>query len=264
MRSQAIATFMAASGTPSVVLQGGYKSFRRANLQRLAQNWDIVLIGGYTGCGKTEILHALRERGEQVLDLENLAQHRGSAYGQRAGCTQPSNEQFENLIAWELQKVDPERPVWVEDESRMIGTCHIPSSFYTQMSEARLFLVERPMVERLHCLRKVYEGLDHAYLHEATCRLRKRLGEERTRQIIELGEAGLFDEAVQQVLQYYDKAYTHSIRRRQQPQSSHYAEGWSANDWADFLLKTLKRTSTAPIPPTCAYKRDKQSGTCAL
>ena len=114
LRSSSTAWLLDTYDLPCTLLDGGYKSFRRWLRQALAQPQPVVLLGGHTGSGKTEVLHALRVAGAQVLDLEGLAHHRGSSFGGLGQPRQPTTEQFENDIAMALQAVSPQRVLWVE------------------------------------------------------------------------------------------------------------------------------------------------------
>jgi tRNA 2-selenouridine synthase len=126
MRSEAMAWLFSLGGIDCEILDGGYKSYRHHVLESLAVNRKMFVLGGLTGSGKTGLLDYLKKSGEQVVDLEGLANHKGSAFGALGQLTQPSSEHFANLLFKELEKTDPSRPVWVEDESRNIGTVFIP------------------------------------------------------------------------------------------------------------------------------------------
>ena len=231
MRSRSMAWLFQATGLKTLTLQNGYKAFRRCALQALARPLPLVLIGGLTGCGKTTLLRHLKSEGGQVIDLEALAQHRGSSYGFMDGQLQPSNEQFENLIAWQCLSLDLKRPVWVEDESRMIGKCKIPDPFFTQMRMATLLIVKTSRQERIRQLLQDYGTVPISSLVEATQRIAKKLGGARTRQVIEYIREQNLGSAIEILLDYYDKAYTESLKQRYQPifhLPNHpcAAEGW--------------------------------------
>ena len=133
MRSSSVGWLLETSGLEVNLLSGGYKTFRRWVRTTLATPRSLVVVGGMTGTGKTDILHALRDSGEQVLDLEGLANHRGSSYGALMLPPQPSTEQFDNLIDQQLMEFVPQRPEWVEAESRLVGTCRAPDEILDQM-----------------------------------------------------------------------------------------------------------------------------------
>lgn len=117
-------------------LRGGYKAFRRYVRKSFALLRPLRVLGGLTGSGKTEVLHALRDRGEQVVDLEGRANHRGSVFGGLGRGDQPTQQQFENDLALQWRALAPHRPVWIEDESRRIGDVGVPGALFNQMQQA--------------------------------------------------------------------------------------------------------------------------------
>ncbi|MBS0656079.1 MAG: tRNA 2-selenouridine(34) synthase MnmH, partial [Verrucomicrobia bacterium] len=147
MRSGFVCFFLQFLGYKTLQLQGGYKSFRRAILNGFSHPFHFFVLGGMTGSGKTEILHELAGLGEQVIDLEGIARHRGSSYGYMDAAQQPSNEQFENELGMALRKQDLTLPIWIEDESRMIGNCVIPNGLFQAMQQAPLVVVDCPIEE---------------------------------------------------------------------------------------------------------------------
>ncbi|HEU4717669.1 MAG TPA: tRNA 2-selenouridine(34) synthase MnmH, partial [Bacteroidia bacterium] len=118
MRSASMAWLFETAGMEVLLLSGGYKAYRNFVLSNTGRKFDLRVVGGETGSGKTDILHELARKGEQVLDLEGLARHKGSSYGAIGQDPQPTVEQFENDFVHALTKLDPSRPVWIEDESR--------------------------------------------------------------------------------------------------------------------------------------------------
>lgn len=235
MRSASMAWLLQTSGLQVVTLSGGYKAFRRWVLEEVAKPFRLKVLGGLTGAGKTSILHALRALGEQVIDLEGIAQHRGSSYGMFGMPSQPSIEQFENAFAVQLAGCDPTRCIWVEDESHLIGTCKIPDLFFKQMRQAPLFLIERPLEERLENLLKDYGQMPAIECSQATKRIAKRLGAVRTQEVLEHTASGRMREAISLVLSYYDAAYRHGLTKRQQPIQVFEKERLSSDAWAALL-----------------------------
>jgi tRNA 2-selenouridine synthase len=242
MRSQSVAQLLELCGISTVTLNGGYKSFRKGMLEQQEKPLQIRLLGGMTGSGKTTILHALAQKGEQVLDLEKLANHRGSAFGKQS-TPQPSTEHFENLIGYTLSQLDCSRPIWIEDESRLIGRCKIPSPLFEQMACAPLLLLERPIEERLQILQEEYGDSDPQELIRCTKGISRRLGDERMRQVIDWIETGSYREACLMILQYYDKGYQYNIQQRQQPLQIIAQADLTSEQWADELRKRLKLLS---------------------
>ncbi|NNK80697.1 MAG: tRNA 2-selenouridine(34) synthase MnmH, partial [Flavobacteriales bacterium] len=130
MRSRSVAWLLETYGFNCQVLEGGYKSYRKTTNELIEDELKLIVLSGLTGTRKTAILKALKEKGEQVIDLENLAGHQGSSFGNLENTEQPSTEQFHNLIFDSCRNLDSNRPVWIEDESFMIGRCALPQSLY--------------------------------------------------------------------------------------------------------------------------------------
>ncbi|HEY9646616.1 MAG TPA: tRNA 2-selenouridine(34) synthase MnmH, partial [Chroococcidiopsis sp.] len=171
MRSGAIAWVLELAGFQVSVLEGGYKAFRRWAMAAVQEVKPILILGGMTGTGKTDILTALAAQGEQVLDLEHLAKHRGSSYGALGLPPQPSNEQFENRVGLRWAKMDRDRPIWIEAESKRIGICRIPEPLVQQMEQAPILEIERAHRERLNLLVKHYGIFERQELIVATDRI---------------------------------------------------------------------------------------------
>ncbi len=246
MRSGFIARFLELMGYTMFSLQGGYKAYRRWALQRLGQvssfhskSLFLYVLGGLTGSGKTAILHALKQRGEQVIDLEKLANHRGSAFGSIGLSDQPSQEQFENDLALTLEQFDWSRPVWIEDESRLIGCRHLPTALYESMLQAPLFYIHRCSSDRLQHLMTEYGQAPKQKLLESTQRIAKRLGSQLAKEIQQLIECEKNEQAFERLLSYYDRTYQHHIAKRHviYPIQENLS---SPNEWA-CALQTFYR-----------------------
>ena len=217
MRSQSTAQLLELAGLRVTRLSGGYKHFRRWVRSTLAVRRPIATLGGMTGTGKTAVLVALAELGEPVLDLEGLASHRGSSYGALGLPSQPTTEHFENLTAMAWRACPTDRPVWIEAESRSIGTCRVPIELFEQMMAAPVLELERSLDDRLGHLIAVYGQVPKEHLLAATARIRKRLGGERTQRALNHIEADEAAAAIELVLGYYDKTYRYDLERRQVP-----------------------------------------------
>ncbi len=176
MRSGSFGWLLETAGMKVNTLVGGYKAFRNEVLAGLGTPQNIVILGGKTGSGKTEILHKLRELGEQVIDLEGLAHHKGSSYGAIGQLPQPSSEHFENEIYAQWRQLDPTRRVWIEDESRSVGRCLLPDAIWTQMRNAPLVVVEMSKAVRIERLVREYACFELNLLYEATHRIQKTAG----------------------------------------------------------------------------------------
>ena len=214
MRSGAITWALDLAGFDTVTLQGGYKTFRQWVRSTLSISKKIVLLGGMTGTAKTDILHALADQGEQVLDLEGYANHRGSSFGALCLPPQPTTEQFENSLALEWQRFKPDQPIWIEAESRRVGACRIPAELFQQMEAAFAIEIVRPISERVALLVDIYGKATPADLIAATERIRKRLGGQRTQAAIAAIQAGDLATAVSITLDYYDRTYRYGLEQR--------------------------------------------------
>ncbi len=243
MRSSSMAWLMETAGFESVLLVGGYKAFRGWVRRVLAEPRSLLILGGMTGTGKTEILQALQAQGEQVLDLEGLANHRGSSYGNLGLPPQPSTEQYENLIAWTWQHFSPERPIWIEAESAQVGRCRIPPEIWQQMGRSPIWEIQRSLGERIQLLAQLYGEAGGEALIVATERIRKRLGPQRTQAAIDWIRQGRLEPAIAIVLDYYDRTYRYDLARRSEPLRSLDISKLSPQAAAQRLLDELQRTS---------------------
>ena len=214
MRSQGVAELCKDNGLRPVVIDGGYKAFRRHAHASFERPHKILLLAGQTGAGKTAILSRLREEGQQVIDLEALANHRGSAFGGLGQGKQPTVEQFENDLFMKWRLIDPSRPVWIEGESQSIGSVRIPRPFFTQMIAGTAVVVEVDRDERVRFLLRDYGDLPRQDLADAMSRLRKRLGGERLQRALDALERDDLDCFTKIALEYYDKYYLKSFATR--------------------------------------------------
>lgn len=213
-RSGSMAWLFRSSGVKTVTLQGGYKAFRRFVLNTFCKSYNFQVIGGMSGSGKTDFLYQLKSEGKQVIDLEGLAQHKGSAFGLLGKPAQPSSEAFENALAYQLHLMNADEPIWIEDESRMIGSCKIPDPIYLQMKTASFHLLEVSKEKRLERLLVEYGCCHQDDLIAATLSLKKKLGELSTKKIITCIQNQELKEAASLLLEYYDKTYLYSMRKR--------------------------------------------------
>ena len=215
MRSGFLCAFLQSLGISCVQLSGGYKAFRRMMLETLDRPLQLQVLGGMTGSGKTEALLKLSEKGHSVLDLEALASHRGSAFGALPDTCQPSNEQFENLLGYAL--LNKKEPIWIEDESRLIGSCLIPNALYKNMQQAKLFVLDCPIDERVDRIYRLYGSFSKQWWSENVLKVQRRLGGEETKKVLTAIEQDRLPDAIRILLTYYDRAYQYALKRHQGP-----------------------------------------------
>lgn len=214
MRSGAMAWALDLYGFDVYLIRGGYKKYRNWVHRQFEKQYRLLVLGGMTGSGKTRILHQLKSAGEQVIDLEDIAQHQGSAFGSMNALVQPPHEQFENNMAMQLNQMDANRCIWVEDESLSIGKCSIPKPFWNQMREAPLLFVNIELEHRVKALVNEYGVLDKDFLSDCTQRIHKRLGPEQTKQALAAIVEDRMADFIRLVLVYYDKTYLNSLSQR--------------------------------------------------
>ncbi|GAB3891088.1 tRNA 2-selenouridine(34) synthase MnmH [Spirosoma agri] len=214
MRSGSFAWLLDTAGLTASTLVGGYKAYRNVVLSAFAEPRTLIILGGKTGSGKTDILNELARQGEQIIDLEKLAHHKGSTYGAIGQLRQPATEQFENTLFTEWRQLDAGRRIWLEDESRNIGSCFIPIALWQQMQVAPVALIDLPKKTRISRLVTEYTGIDHALLVEATERIRKRLGGKVTKDALDALAQHDYATVADLTLDYYDKAYLHGLAHR--------------------------------------------------
>jgi tRNA 2-selenouridine synthase len=241
MRSESMAWLAQQLDLPVVVLEGGYKAFRRWVLELVEQPWPVRLLGGRTGTGKTDLLLALQRQGVAVVDLEGLAHHRGSSFGGLGLPPQPSTEHYENRIAMALHSQRQAPQIWLEAESAQVGRCRIPAGLWRQMQQAPLLEIQRPLAERLEQLVAVYGSQGASALREATERIARRLGPQRTAAALEAIDHSDWGGAARQMLDYYDRCYDHELARHGEGDQrrllgSHPLGGLSAEAAAQQLL----------------------------
>lgn len=214
MRSKAMAFVLETAGFEVNIIDGGYRSFRRLALEYFNKPWILQVIGGYTGSGKTEILRELSLRAKQVIDLEGLACHKGSAFGSIGMGMQPTTEQFGNFLFTELYLMNPLETIWVEDESHEIGKVGIPHDFFLLMQQSPFFKLEIPAAVRAEKLAREYGVGNDEELLLSLEKVSRRMGTERLKSAREAIECKDYYTAALISLGYYDSAYDHSIRRK--------------------------------------------------
>lgn len=209
MRSHSVKWLLDLAGIDVPVLAGGYKAYRRYVRTIFSKKYTLVILSGQTGCGKTAVLKELRQKGEQVIDLESLANHRGSVFGGVGRGPQPTTQQFENNLAAELEKMNPEKRIWLENESPLIGTVYLPKPLIDQMRTAPILRISLPVAEREKRILREYGTFNPDEMEPLIKRLKKFLGNQACNEAIE----GLYNNdlhrTVSILMAYYDKTYRH-------------------------------------------------------
>jgi tRNA 2-selenouridine synthase len=215
MRSGGVAWLLDLYGFEVYQLSGGYKAYRNWVIGQFEKPYDFKIVSGNTGSGKTYLLHKLENNGLQIVDLEGLAKHKGSALGGINQPPQPSQEMFENLLAEQLAKKNIERPILLEDESQRIGNLNIPNIIWQKMKESDLGYLQIPFDERLKFLVKEYGDLPQEELKNAVLRIQKRLGGLETKNTLRHLEDNDFSGCFGILLRYYDKWYEKGLNAKE-------------------------------------------------
>ncbi|MEP7251238.1 MAG: tRNA 2-selenouridine(34) synthase MnmH [Ginsengibacter sp.] len=228
MRSRSVAWLLDLYGYKIYTLKGGYKAFRNWVLDQFEKKYPLKIMGGYTGSGKTRVLQEMKNQGATVIDLERLANHKGSAFGSIGEAPQPGQEMFENLLAIELFRgllksgvLTPEKTteiedeIWLEDESRHIGSVGIPKTLWNNMRESPLYFLEIPFEERLDYIISTYGTFEKNQLINSIVKIQKRLGGLETRNAINYLLDNNVKECFSILLHYYDKLYTTALYKRE-------------------------------------------------
>ena len=219
-RSQSLAAVLAAIGWPATVLDGGYKTYRtyvRSQLEHLPDRFTYRILAGATGSGKTHILQRLTQLGAQVLDLEALANHRGSLLGEvwaEKPTPQPSQKAFESLLVQHLQQFDPSLPVWVESESNKIGQVYLPPALWNQMKRSPGVEIELAIEHRVNWLLQEYQclGRHGEFLTAKLEGLTSRHGHQKVRQWYDMIRERDGKALVADLLEsHYDPSYRRSL-----------------------------------------------------
>ncbi len=246
MRSGFVSWLLQTAGIENYRITGGYKAFRNwvnktIEIKSREINWKVL--SGYTGSGKTEILHELRDQGEQVIDLEGLAEHRGSAFGHLFQNPQPSTEHFMNLLAVELSKLDTSKPVWIEDESRMIGRVALPDPIFNAKVHGQHFIIQQSVKRRAKYLVNLYGNASTNAFKTSFANIERRLGGLRLKEAMQALDGNRLEDAAIIALSYYDKAYAHGIQENEKvngPAKILEAENLSFSEIATMLNSSSK------------------------
>lgn len=214
MRSNNFCQFVGMAGVKTHSLKGGYKAYRTQALESFKKPLDLILLTGCTGSGKSEILRALKARGEQVLDLESLANHKGSAFGGLLMPPQPTTEQFQNELFEEILILDLSKRIWVEDESIAIGKIFLPNDFWKQMTQSPLIQMNVAKEVRVQRLVTEYGSANREEFLAIMGKIVTKLGGQHYKHAKEKLAEGDMTSVIDILLTYYDKAYLRSIEKR--------------------------------------------------
>jgi tRNA 2-selenouridine synthase len=238
MRSNNFCWLLERIGIKATPLHGGYKAYRTNALQSFALPLTFRVLSGSTGSGKTEILQALKRQGEQVLCLETLANHKGSAFGGLGLGEQPTTEQFENNLFEEILRLDTSKKIWIEDESIAIGKIFIPEPLWKNLRRSALVKLEVPKEIRVQRLVQEYGRVATEQLAEAMQRIVTKLGGQHFNAGKEKLLAGDLAATADILLTYYDKAYANAIASRQ-----NQVEREVTFDWKNLLALVSELTT---------------------
>lgn len=214
MRSASMAWLLQTAGFDVMLLEGGYKSYRSYIREAFNISVKLLVLSGMTGCGKTEILHEIKKLGAQMIDLEGMANHKGSTFGHVGQKPQPSTEQYENDIAAIWSSLDFSKPVWIEDESRNVGRVQVPEPLYVLMNKATVIEIDFPRSYRVDRLVAEYAGIDDEAIALSLQKIKDSLGNQNVQDLLLLLSNRQYPAFVDKILDYYDKSYAYSLNRR--------------------------------------------------
>jgi len=217
MRSNSFAWLMNTAGLDACILQGGYKAFRNYALEYFNEDRKIILVGGKTGSGKTDILKHLNNLSLQTLDLEGLAHHKGSAFGSINEQRQNPQQVFEHAIFDCLTSFNTTKHVIIEDEAQTIGFNKLPHGLWLQMKQSTIVKIEIPFELRVQKLVEDYTTVDVNALKNCVRKISQQLGSLNTKLCLEYLDANNLSDVARLSLLYYDRAYEHSYDNKKQP-----------------------------------------------
>ncbi len=244
MRSENMSWLFELAGLSCEVLTGGYKAYRSQLLHDLSEIEELIVLEGLTGSGKTDMLECMRERGEQVINLEYLANHRGSAFGNIGLGEQPTTPQFQNNVYQAFLQLDTSKRIWIEGESINIGKVNLPETLWNRMKLATVVEICIPKEERLRRLVNEYGNQDRKEMAEAVMRIGKKLGGYNKQKVLAQLEEGKLSYAADILLEYYDKSYCKSQHRYLQPPTvSISSTSGDPGKNAGAVLEALQKTN---------------------
>lgn len=216
MRSGNFCHFVGMAKLRTHQLKGGYKAYRHLALESYKKPLPLIVIGGNTGSGKTDLLRALKSAGEQVIDLELLASHKGSVFGGLMLPEQPTTEQFQNELFEVINSLDLSRRIWIEDESIAVGKIFLPEDLWRTMSASPIVEIVVPKEVRLDRLVDDYGKADKGQFLSSMEKIVKKLGGQNFNSAREALQRGDMRTTIETLLHhYYDKAYATGLSKKQ-------------------------------------------------
>ena len=226
MRSNNFCWLVERLGIKSHALQGGYKAYRTKVLESFTQPFQLIVLSGSTGSGKTEVLQELKRQGEQIICLETLANHKGSAFGGLGLGDQPTTEQFQNHLFEEIQQLDLSKRIWIEDESIAVGKIFVPEPLWKNLRTSPIIKIDVPREVRVQRLVEDYGQVNKELLLGAMTKITKKLGGQHFNTAKENLLANDLATTADILLTYYDKAYQKAINSRENQISKTLSFTW--------------------------------------
>lgn len=242
MRSSNFCQFMSMAQIKTHPLNGGYKAYRQLAVESFKAPFQFNVVGGFTGSGKSEILRVLAAEGEQILDLEKLANHKGSAFGGLMLPPQPTTEQFQNELFEEILKMDRSKKIWIEDESIALGKLFLPQDLWKQMEWSPLVEINVPKDVRIQRLVKEYGPADKAEFLGAMTKISKKLGGQHFNAAKEKLLSGDMSSVIDILLAYYDKAYRNNLEKKKQ--RIKFYSSWNGTDVQVYVRQLIKEVNS--------------------
>ena len=221
-------------------LQGGYTAYLRWQDELFSKGPRIVILGGKAGTGKTELLGQLSIHGEQVIDLEHLAEHKGSVFGNLTSNAQPTTDAFRHRVFDQWFRFNTQQCVWIEEEGPFLGSAAVPPVLYERMLDAPLLHLEMDFAKRLEHILAEYGSEPAQQFIAAIRKLETRMGMSANQKALHLYTSGNIAGAFRLLLQYYDRAYDERRTKYRRGTQSHFPADENPESVMDALIATGK------------------------
>lgn len=245
MRSSNFCSFVGMAKLRTHQLRGGYKAYRQEALASFKHPFNFFVIGGMTGSGKSEVLRALAKKGEQIIDLEKLANHKGSVFGGLMMPAQPTTEQFQNNLFEEILKLDLNRRIWIEDESIAVGKIFLPEDLWRRMSVGAIIEMDVAKQKRIERLVNEYGPANKTEFLNCMTGIIKKLGGQHFNSAKEKLLHGDMASTIDILLTYYDKAYSTGLSKKQDRVKLRV--NWDGNDASAFASELLSAIGNTAV-----------------